>query len=133
MEYYTGYELYVEVEKKSQLKDICKKIIKWNKKDENFLYPFIAMDELDYYLSSNKSNTKVDNMVFLFEPNDSANWDDHEKDMLKLSREFPKTLFKLHGEGEEDGDIWDKYFLNGKIQRCHAKIIIDDFDITKLE
>lgn len=46
---------------------------------------------------------------------DSWKWYDHVQDMCKLSKEFPRTVFKLHGEGEEATDFWDKYFHNGKL------------------
>lgn len=63
---------------------------------------------------------------------DSCKWYDHEADMLELSRRFPEELFELHGEGEEPGDIWIKYFKNGKMQSCFAKIIFDEFDEKKM-
>lgn len=59
-------------------------------------------------------------------------WYEHEKDILAISRRFPKILFILEGEGEDSGDIWKKYFKNGKIQVCKAKITFDEFDESKL-
>ena len=63
---------------------------------------------------------------------DSLKWYDHEDDLIKLSLLFPDIVFDLYGEGDESGDIWHKYFLNGKVQRCFAKIIFDEFDVEKL-
>jgi hypothetical protein len=63
---------------------------------------------------------------------DSVKWYDHEADMKELSKQFPDIVFQLHGEGEEAGDIWYKYFKNGKMQECHAKITYDEFDESKL-
>lgn len=59
-------------------------------------------------------------------------WYDHEKDLRALSNVFPGWLFILSGKGEENGDIWKKYFLNGKCQVAQAKIVIDEFDENKL-
>ncbi len=60
-------------------------------------------------------------------------WYGHEKDMKAFSRHFPDLVFKLEGRGEEPGDLWVKYFKNGKMQRCHAKITFAPFDENKLE
>lgn len=51
-------------------------------------------------------------------------WYDHEEEMAGISERFPDVTFKLHGEGEQSGDIWDKYFRNGKRQTCKAEIVI---------
>lgn len=59
-------------------------------------------------------------------------WYDWEEDMILLSSKFPGLLFKLHGEGERPEDLWDAYFLDGKVQICPAEIIYDDFDPSKL-
>ncbi len=59
-------------------------------------------------------------------------WYGHEKDMRKISKHFPKILFVLEGEGEENGDIWKMYFLDGKAQRCKAILRFPAFDATKL-
>lgn len=64
---------------------------------------------------------------------ESCKWYDHDKDMVAVSRDFPDTLFELSGEGEESGDIWKKYFLNGKVQVAKAKIIFEEFDVKKLK
>lgn len=64
---------------------------------------------------------------------DSCKWYDHEIDMKTLSNKFPGVLFILEGKGEESGDIWKKYFLAGKMQRCPGKITFDGFDENKLK
>jgi len=64
---------------------------------------------------------------------DTIKWYDHDTDMLKLSLEFPGVLMTLNGEGEEAGDIWVKYYLDGKMQEEQAKIVLGDFDPSKLK
>lgn len=61
-----------------------------------------------------------------------SSWTDHERDMKGLSYEIYDVVFCLHGEGEDRSDVWDKYFLNGKMQRCYATMTIPEFDEEKL-
>ncbi len=49
---------------------------------------------------------------------------------LKL---FPDILFQLNGAGEESGDIWVKYYKNGKSQESRLNIELDEFDPNKLK
>lgn len=63
---------------------------------------------------------------------DACKWYEHESDMIDFSRKFPDVLFTLKGIGEESGDIWTKYFVNGKVQVAKAKIIVDGFDPKSL-
>lgn len=63
----------------------------------------------------------------------SAKWYDHEDDMRLLSSKFPDIVFWLSGHGDDYEDIWQKFFVGGKMQACYAKIIYDDFDSSKLD
>jgi len=51
---------------------------------------------------------------------DRCKWYDHEERMKDLSAKFPHVLFVLEGFGEEDGDVWRKYFRAGKMFRADA-------------
>lgn len=46
---------------------------------------------------------------------DSCKWYNHNEDMLKISKQFSDVIIELHGEGEESGDYWYKYYKNGKL------------------
>ena len=58
---------------------------------------------------------------------------EHEVNLHSFSKEHPDLLFKLSGEGEESSDIWDKYFKNGKMQKCYAVVVIPEFDESKMK
>ncbi len=47
-------------------------------------------------------------------------WYDHEHDMLAFSKKYPSTTFKLNGVGEEQGDVWVKFFRNGQLRARKA-------------
>lgn len=64
---------------------------------------------------------------------EETKWYNHENDMREISKQFPDVIFQLNGEGEESGDIWVKYFVNGKMQTASAKITFDGFDQKKLK
>lgn len=59
-------------------------------------------------------------------------WYDHEEHCGEVSKMFPDQVIKLSGAGEESGDIWVKYFKNGKCQVAEAKITFEPFDESKL-
>jgi hypothetical protein len=68
-----------------------------------------------------------------FNPFDGeCKWYEHEDDMRRFSKLYPHILFELSGEGEESGDLWKKYFLNGKMQYCKVKMEFEPFDESKL-
>lgn len=62
----------------------------------------------------------------------NAKWYDHDEDMMRLSGRFPDILFSLHGNGENQEDMWDAYYLNGRMQYCGAKITYPPFDESQL-
>ena len=59
--------------------------------------------------------------------------DSNDEEMLELSKHFPDTVFCLHGEGEESGDLWYCYYKNGKSQYCPAQIVYEEYDEAKLQ
>lgn len=88
-------------------------------------------EELTNYLRSNEDDfypIEEDGTL-----KDSATWYNHEKYILELSKVFPEIRFTLSGEGEDNEDIWEKHFLNGKMQLCKAQITIPPFDMEKLQ
>lgn len=91
-------------------------------------------DELDIIDDLRK---RYESAAFAFDedgaPQDSCKWYDHETDMKYFSSLHPDLLFTLTGDGEESGDIWVKYFKNGKMQLCKAKIVLDPFDESQLK
>lgn len=67
------------------------------------------------------------NQVFNAEPNHEWRWYGHEDDMRKLSKQFPDALIKLHGEGENRDDVWDKYFTGGEmIEKVYAVMFMPE-------
>jgi hypothetical protein len=76
-----------------------------------------------------KQHLSHDQDVFEF----VSKWRDYDKDMLAFSNRFPGVFFKLHGAGEDQGDLWDHYYLGGRIQRCPAQITYEPFDPRKLK
>lgn len=59
---------------------------------------------------------------------EGSKWYEHQAEMREFSKLHPSVLFTLHGEGEENDDMWDEYYLNGKLQVAKAKIQIAPFD-----
>lgn len=64
---------------------------------------------------------------------ESTKWYDHEDHIKALSKDIPHVLFILSGQGEETGDIWRKYFLDGKMQVSKVVMTFDEFDPKKLK
>jgi hypothetical protein len=64
---------------------------------------------------------------------DSIKWYDHDEDCAEMSKNFPDAVFKLHGEGEDGGDLWDSYYKNGKMHICRATMTYPPYDPAKLK
>lgn len=82
---------------------------------------FIKKYEIEYVINSDGT------------PNDTAKWYEHEEQLIEFSKLYPNVIFKLKGEGEESGDLWIKYFKNGKHQYCEAIVTFEEYDETKLK
>lgn len=65
-----------------------------------------------------------------------AKYYSHEGTFLELSKRYPNVVFQLTGYGEEQIDIWRKYFKDGKMQVWKMENDIekyaDPFDPEKL-
>lgn len=94
--------------------------LKWDKADDKLCAAIAAFSSEDALNADGSSNGSV-------------KWYNHEADMKALSYKFPGVLFTLFGEGEESGDIWKKYFQDGKMQFCKAVIDFPKFDAKLLK
>jgi len=66
-------------------------------------------------------------------PIDETTWYDCDKHLREFSKEYPDIVIMIHGAGEECGDIWNRYFSNGKMQSCDATVTIPPFNPDLLE
>ena len=91
-----------------------------------------------YTLDSDHSRTKLnipDGIESKYDMNeflylgcvDETKWYSHIKDMLLLSKANPDVEFLTSGVGEEQGDIWEAKFLNGKYKIIRAKIVMEKY------
>lgn len=63
-----------------------------------------------------------------------SKWYEHEKELSNVSKhELPTFIIEVMGYGEENGDVWRKFFFNGKVQRCETVIAFDPYDPEKLD
>jgi hypothetical protein len=67
------------------------------------------------------------------DPEESIKWYDHQDDLKAFSSMHPKAIFKLIGEGEENGDLWHEYYMGGKMQLCKGVISYPNFNSDLLE
>lgn len=111
MGYYTKYTLFVrhnDLDMQAEVLDVIK---------EGISYPFQGATGV----------TDPDGGWGL-SVNQACKWYENHKDMIKFSKKYPTILFTLKGEGEESGDLWMKYFKNGKVQMARAQISFAEFD-----
>jgi len=69
--------------------------------------------------------------IELFE--DPVKWYDEEENMREYSQLYPTTIFVIAGKGEEQPDIWNAYYLNGKRQELRPEQVWPDFDINNFK
>lgn len=127
MGYYTRFDMSV-YDVNYNAHDIAKFMLEKSKENEAY-YAFEF--DLERFFENWDEQCGVA-CVLLLESNDGSKWYEHEEEMRDLSKEFPDVVFKLHGEGEDNEDIWDKYFMNGKMQSCPAQMTLPPFEKEKL-
>lgn len=128
MGYYTHYsfEIHSYGENKTiEDRDVATKILEMTEENDRF-YPLVQEIEnnggAEYYTGRHGLE---------LEYSESVKWYEHDDEMRELSLEFPELTFKLHGCGEEDGDIWDAYYRDGK--SCRYEPVMPKFNENDLE
>jgi hypothetical protein len=61
-----------------------------------------------------------------------AFWPSHERNMKKISLKFPNIIFTLRGEDQNNGNVWVKYFKEGKMHIAATTISFEKFNSKKL-
>ena len=67
-----------------------------------------------------------------FQYHEPIKWYDHENDLCEISSGSKDLIIKVEGFGDETGDIWIKYFHNGKLQVCNAITTFAPYDPYEL-
>jgi hypothetical protein len=132
MGYYTHYKIEIKPTKAGEVVALCDhdkpegaKFCPECGKPANFL---TIVDHIWQQIEA----VEESDIFYALKSGEATKWYDREKDMRALSSQFPTVLFTLHGEGEDNDDIWTEYYLDGKIQLERAKIKIGRFDPKKL-
>lgn len=110
MGYYTSYKLSVKNETHPQYEGFVKWVEPFPKTSTGYSW-------YDFWMGSG----------------DNCKWYEYNTDMVALSQQFPELVFLLEGEGEESGDMWKRYYKNGKVQVANAVVTYDEYDEGKLE
>jgi len=65
-------------------------------------------------------------------PGESCKWYSYDEDMKEVSKVFPDVVIELHGEGEEAGDYWYRYYKGGKLIKVKEPNLELAEDMSKL-
>ena len=94
--------------------------------------PFIQTDTAEAFVPTLNA-LLVDGV---FQPDgwscDTLKWYDWELDMMRASAQMPGVLMILTGSGEDDGDLWRAYFLDGRVQSVRSVVEFPPFDQDSL-
>ena len=66
---------------------------------------------------------KDSNNAFSLFDGEETKWYEHDDDLLLASEQHPTTTFILSGEGEDNGDVWAKFYKNGVFLVWRPEII----------
>jgi hypothetical protein len=56
---------------------------------------------------------------------DPMKWYGWKEDLIVASKKFPTVTFIMSGNGEDDGDLWRAYALDGEIEMCDGQVIFN--------
>lgn len=128
MGYYTDYLLTVEI--------VDHDVYSPPQDNLETIYSGTAVGSITHYVSLIHDHVRPGGGYKVFNDDgssyDSCKWYDHELHMRGFSAKHPGVLFKLMGVGEEGGDYWMKYFIEGRMQRAKTMLQHEPFDREKL-
>jgi hypothetical protein len=75
----------------------------------------------DYDVSGNGKNVSA---------NFNTKWYGWYEESVALSRNYPRILIEIEGDGEDCGDLWKARIRNGVCEIIKAKIVFDDFKVV---
>ena len=84
----------------------------------------LAIARLPYFNCADEDIETINDVIAC----DSFKWYECIEDMKTVSAQFPDIIIKIHGEGEDNDDLWNAYFKNGKAAVYHAEIIYPDYN-----
>lgn len=88
----------------------------------------VLEDIKELYEGLFKEDAHIYNGNILAIGSDSVKWYEHDVDLKELSIKHPTVTFVLDGVGEEQGDLWQKIFLGGKMKYLEPEIVWPDED-----
>jgi hypothetical protein len=123
MGYYTYYTIQIFDESGKDITDIIK-----GESDLDDI--MVSLNEYPEYMALLVREFRHDRFYGLL-MDEGCKWYDHEEELNKLSTKYPQIIFKLCGEGETQGDMWIKYFHNGKMKVLYPELVWPHFDIKE--
>lgn len=107
MGYYTYYSLEIKGIK--------------NEDEFNDIQDYLKEKELLGYAFSPSKYYSGDDIQFL-DTYEDCKWYEWDQDMQDIAKRFPDITFRLNGEGEEHGDVWQAYYHGDESEKCESEI-----------
>jgi hypothetical protein len=64
---------------------------------------------------------------------DACHWYNSQEEMTVLSKKYPHYIFDLTGDGEDQGDIWNAFYWNGRSYRWNLEYQMPQVDVERLK
>ena len=60
-------------------------------------------------------------------------WHACQKNMARVSAEYPGKLFELELRGDDRDDLWTYYFQDGRVHQAQGQVVYPEFDPDELQ
>lgn len=69
-----------------------------------------------------------------YSPGDTIKWYEFDDNMKQIAKMYPDVLFRLRGDGEESGDIWQNFYKNNKSYKWRfGEVVFPQYDPEKMK